>query len=299
MRRHALDPALPAGRSLGRVSAEADAPRTSAGAARFWRDPALPFAESRIAQNSRACYQAHAHDTLSVGMVERGASRFSSQDRVHDLAPASVVMVPAGVVHACNPLPDAAWSYRMLHLDADWCDALWRESGQRVASSTVVTRRGAASALRALTDLLHGAGGVAAKETALIEYVGGLRWIVPAAHATGTASDDTIASHPGITRVIALLRDDCTCNHAVADLAAQAGLSRYHFIRAFRARTGITPHAFQTDLRIQQARRLLQAGQAPAEVAHALGFADQSHFQRVFKARVAATPGQYRALAAH
>nr|WP_255176154.1 AraC family ligand binding domain-containing protein [Bordetella genomosp. 5] len=197
MRRHALDPALPAGRSLGRVSAEADAPRPSAGAARFWRDPALPFAESRIAQNSRACYQAHAHDTLSVGMVERGASRFSSQDRVHDLAPASVVMVPAGVVHACNPLPDAAWSYRMLHLDADWCDALWRESGERVASSTAVTRRGAASALRALTDLLHGAGGVAAKETALIEYVGGLRWIVPAAHATGTASDDTIASHPG------------------------------------------------------------------------------------------------------
>ncbi|MFJ1302266.1 AraC family transcriptional regulator [Pseudomonadota bacterium AL_CKDN230030165-1A_HGKHYDSX7] len=273
--------------------------RASAGG--FWRDPALPWAESRIAQDSRACYQPHAHDTLSIGMVERGASRFSSQDQVHDLAPESVVMVPAGVVHACNPLPDAAWSYRMLHLDAAWCDALWQESAQRVAASTVVTRTGAAAALRELTDLLHGEASLGAKETALIEYVGGLGWLAssPRQADAGTHEAGACGSHPGIARVIALLQDDCTRNHPVADLAAHAGLSRYHFIRAFRALTGITPHAFQTDLRIQRARRLLRAGQAPAEVAHALGFADQSHFQRAFKARVAATPGQYRALAPH
>ena len=272
-------------------------------AAAFWRDPALPWAESRIAQDSRACYQPHAHDTLSVGMVERGASRFSSQDQVHDLAPESVVMVPAGVVHACNPLADAAWSYRMLHLDAGWCDALWHESAQRVAASTVVTHTGAAAALRGLTDLLHGPGSLGAKETALIEYVGGLGWLASSPRKadadTTTANAGACLAHPGIARVIALLQDDCTHNHLVADLAAHAGLSRYHFIRAFRARTGITPHAFQTDLRIQHARRLLRAGRAPAEVAHALGFADQSHFQRAFKARVAATPGQYRALAAY
>ncbi|HYG41405.1 MAG TPA: helix-turn-helix transcriptional regulator, partial [Bordetella sp.] len=71
-------------------------------------------------------------------------------------------------------------------------------------------------------------------------------------------------------------------------------MSRYQFIRAFRHATGMTPHAYQLDLRIVQARRLLRDGHSLSRIAHDLGFADQSHFQRAFKQRVAATPGMYR-----
>jgi len=260
---------------------------------RFWRDPALPYAECRRADDSRACYVAHAHDTLSVGMVERGASRYRCPTGEQALQAGSVVMVPAGVVHACNPLPGRAWSYRMLHLDAAWCDALWRETGLDAPLAPVVSHTGGA-ALAALTDLLFSPAAAADKEAALVDYVGGQGWHdapVAPAHADTAGA----APHPGIARVVALLRADCACVHTLAALAAHAGLSRYHFIRAFHARTGMTPHAYQTDQRIQQARRLLRAGAAPARVAHDLGFADQSHFQRVFKARVAVTPGQYRA----
>ena len=77
-------------------------------------------------------------------------------------------------------------------------------------------------------------------------------------------------------------------------LARQAGLGRYQLIRAFRAATGLTPHAYLLNARINQGRRLLRDGLALAEVAYQLGFADQSHFQRVFKAHVGLTPGQYR-----
>ncbi|WP_246483500.1 helix-turn-helix domain-containing protein [Paenacidovorax monticola] len=61
---------------------------------------------------------------------------------------------------------------------------------------------------------------------------------------------------------------------------------------------GAHPHAYQLDLRINAARGLLGAGGAPADVAQALGFYDQSHFQHAFKQRVAATPGVYRRTAA-
>lgn len=71
-------------------------------------------------------------------------------------------------------------------------------------------------------------------------------------------------------------------------------LSRFQLIRAFRRVTGLTPHAWHMDQRIQQARRELRGGQPLATLAHALGFADQSHFQRVFKAHTATTPGHYR-----
>jgi AraC-like DNA-binding protein len=79
------------------------------------------------------------------------------------------------------------------------------------------------------------------------------------------------------------------------ELAKVADLSRAHLIRAFRREFHITPHAFLTDRRIRQARKLLQAGRPPAEVAAECGFADQAHFTRHFKARTGLTPGQYRA----
>jgi AraC-like DNA-binding protein len=70
-------------------------------------------------------------------------------------------------------------------------------------------------------------------------------------------------------------------------------MSRYHFVRSFKRAVGLTPHAWLLDQRIQRARHLLNQGMGLAEVALHLGFADQSHFQRAFKQRVAATPGEY------
>lgn len=83
---------------------------------------------------------------------------------------------------------------------------------------------------------------------------------------------------------------------SLAVLAREAGLGRYQLIRAFRAATGFTPHAYLLNARVNRGRQLLGEGQALAEVAYRLGFADQSHFQRVFKAHVGVTPGQYRDL---
>ena len=82
---------------------------------------------------------------------------------------------------------------------------------------------------------------------------------------------------------------------ALRDVAAQADLSRWHLTRAFRRRFGVPPHRFQTLMRIDLARRLLANRRANAEVAHAVGFADESHFIRWFKRVVRTTPARYRA----
>ncbi|MFL5159054.1 MAG: helix-turn-helix transcriptional regulator, partial [Microvirga sp.] len=81
----------------------------------------------------------------------------------------------------------------------------------------------------------------------------------------------------------------------LANLANRAGLSRSHFFRAFAKETGLTPHAYLLDRRFRAATRLLAQGEAPGNVAAACGFFDQSHLNRVFKARMGVTPGAYRA----
>jgi hypothetical protein len=88
----------------------------------FWRDPDLPFVESRRAVSSRACYRPHTHVTYSMGVVDAGRSVFTSQGHSVRLAAGSLVAVPAGCVHACNPEPGGEWSYQMLYLDASWVD---------------------------------------------------------------------------------------------------------------------------------------------------------------------------------
>lgn len=77
------------------------------------------------------------------------------------------------------------------------------------------------------------------------------------------------------------------------DLAAAAGVSSSHLCRAFSARFGLPPHAYQLQVRVARARAMLAHGRAPAEVAHRTGFCDQSHLTRHFPAVLGVTPGQY------
>ena len=89
------------------------------------------------------------------------------------------------------------------------------------------------------------------------------------------------------------LQAHCRERITLDTLAAIAGTSRYQLIRQFNRRFGMTPHALQLDMKIRQARVLLRQGASAADAAYDTGFADQSHFHRVFKSRVAVTPLQY------
>lgn len=78
-------------------------------------------------------------------------------------------------------------------------------------------------------------------------------------------------------------------------LARVAGVSRFHFARQFRLRTGESPMEFLMRTRIERGKTLLRAGGASVgDVAAALGFADQSHFARTFKRHVGVPPSVYK-----
>jgi AraC family transcriptional regulator len=81
---------------------------------------------------------------------------------------------------------------------------------------------------------------------------------------------------------------------SITDLATLAGLSPYHFARAFKRSTGQSPHGYLLGQRIARAKAALAAGQTPAEVASLCGFSSQSHFTERFRAEMGVTPGQFR-----
>lgn len=89
------------------------------------------------------------------------------------------------------------------------------------------------------------------------------------------------------------LHADPDASPTVQSLAQECGMSATRFIRRFKAATGMTPGSYRLNLRINGARRLLASGTALSEAAYAMGFADQAHLQRAFKAHHALTPGCY------
>lgn len=259
----------------------------------FWRDQAMPYVESRRACNSRACYKPHSHPTFSIGAVDLGTSNFiGAVGGAVLIQPGTLVFVPSACVHSCNPLPDTAWSYQMLHLDAGWLDALKFESCAEKQECVVLTSD-ISTYLRfcQLNTLLFSAASVNEKETALIEFIGDYdssrqgMIAVPMTPAFASRRLKTVMDS---------LQHDQAGMQSLVELALMAGMSRYQLIRAFRTATGMTPHAYQLNIRINQARDWLRQGAELADIAYRLGFADQSHFQRVFKAHAGVTPGLYR-----
>jgi len=268
--------------------------------ASLWRDPALPWVESRRACHSRACYKAHSHPTFSIGAVDAGYSHFTGAGAGQQrLTPGTLVLVPAQRVHACNPEPGQAWSYQMLHIDDQWLANLRQESGLGAAEPEAPARISRDPALYrafcALNDLLFSGASIGEKEAALIAFMGDHDFcahppLAPAPPALGA---------PTLRDLIVHIEAQDPAQLSLEILARQAGLGRYPLIRAFRAATGLTPHAYLINARVNRGRQLLREGLALAEVAYRLGFADQSHFQRVFKAHAGVTPGEYRQGSAH
>lgn len=92
-----------------------------------------------------------------------------------------------------------------------------------------------------------------------------------------------------------IMQDHLADRLRLEDLAAQAHLSRTHFVRVFTRATGTTPMRYLSRLRVDQARNLILTTRLPMkQVARAVGFPDEFQLSRVFKRVTGRTPSSYR-----
>ncbi|WP_333666546.1 AraC family transcriptional regulator [Acinetobacter guillouiae] len=271
-------------------------------AVEFWTDPQMPYVETRRACQSRICYKSHSHPTFSIGAVDCGISRFNSYFASEEqIQTGSVVIIPAEVEHACNPLENQAWSYQMMHLDAHWVAQLFSELVKDIEQlyphhipllkPQILTNPHIYQAFTQLNQLLFDPTiSILFKQQQLIEVLSEI--LLPNFEFTLLKQSDYFQKHLG-----AMIDD---MNHSkqmlsLEDLSQSLGISRYAIIRLFKNNFGLTPHAYQLNLKINIARKRLKSGEAIIQVAHDLGFTDQSHFHHMFKSHTGITPKQFQA----
>ena len=91
------------------------------------------------------------------------------------------------------------------------------------------------------------------------------------------------------------MHDNFSRELALEEIASAAYLSEYHFARLFKQITGVTPHVYIANLRLERARRLLAETAFPIiEIAAMVGYQSQSHFTKIFKSVTGITPRAYR-----
>ncbi|QFU17118.1 AraC family transcriptional regulator [Microvirga thermotolerans] len=265
----------------------------------FWRVPRHRGLECLRATFRRHAYARHSHETYAIAAVLSGCETFFYRGEQHYAGPGTVAVVCPDEIHDGEPY-GGGFEYRTFYPSVE----LIREIAEEVAGRPLANPPWFPHAVMHDPELARAHAQLHAclchdevriseleQDARLVAYLAQLiaRWAnldAPAPLRYGTR---------GIARVRDYLESHLASEADLASLAAMAGLSRSHFIRAFQRETGLTPHAYLLDRRFRAARRLLERGEAPGEVAAACGFFDQSHLNRVFKARMGITPGAYRA----
>lgn len=91
------------------------------------------------------------------------------------------------------------------------------------------------------------------------------------------------------------LREDSDSALNLTAIARRAGLSRFHFIRLFKAVFGVTPHHYRTCAQIERAKQLLILSDLTVtEVCMAVGFSSLGSFSSLFKRRVGLSPSAFQ-----
>ncbi|GAB7079711.1 helix-turn-helix domain-containing protein [Megalodesulfovibrio paquesii] len=264
----------------------------------FWRDPSLPYlVDARSTHLAVDPFHLHTHDSWLVSLVEAGGTRARLRDTVHEIRAGVVVVVPPGEPHACNPSPGDILQYKSLFLHAGWLHCLHAGAGPALLEGPA-----AEAVRRALTAAYHifrGPGERLEKDEAFQDLLAALGRVWPAGPVSASSTTEAAGDSRHPFRLVRVVQE-CLLSHlgrvvTLEELATAAGTSPHQLLRTFRRQVGLSPHAWQMQRRIEQAKTFLAAGLPPAEVALETGFSDQSHFHRVFKRYVGATPGQYQA----
>ncbi len=264
---------------------------------KFWRDQELNNLELLRATFINHSFAKHTHETFAIGTVVLGAETFAYRSQVYEAPAGSVVVVHPGEVHTGHASTKKGWTYRMLYpdpalLQEAFSQATGQQRGLPLFPRPVIQDEYLSNLLLRLHADLE-------KPLSTLEKQSRLLWVfgqLALRHAEERQAEFRLhQEHWAVSQARDYLEACYSQNVSLEQLAAVAGLSRYHLLRVFRKTVGLPPHSYQTMLRIAKAKKRLALGESIVQVALETGFTDQSHFTHQFKRITGVTPAQYKA----
>jgi AraC-like DNA-binding protein len=262
----------------------------------MWRAEDLGGLELLRATLSEFAFRPHAHEEFFIALTEGGLATPTYRGDTHVIGPGDVIVLNPEEAHAGGPPAEVSWTYRALYPRPGLMREIMAEfPGDRLTMpefrTDVVRDREVEARLRRFHELSESLeSSMLEREAHLAEA---LVLLVGRHAAPPKAPRPAGRERMAIRLSREYLEEHAEENVTLEALARLAGLSAFHLCRVFRETVGMTPHAYQTQVRVRRAKSLLRAGLPITVVAAEAGFYDQAHLTRHFKRIVGLTPGRY------
>ncbi|RWU22924.1 AraC family transcriptional regulator [Pseudomonas alkylphenolica] len=241
-------------------------------------------------------YDPHDHDEVLVGVTLQGVQRFSCHRSLHTSTVGRAMLIEPGAVHDGHAPEPEGFTYAMLYLPQPWVTGMTGRLGLGDASaleaafhSTLADDPPLSAAIYQAFMAIHQNEGKLARDQTLDQLLAML-----SRHLYRTPPSPRMEHDLVLNRAREYLHAHMADDVGLDELAAHSGIDRFRLTRQFKRAFGQTPHAYLVRLRLRAARALLARGEAPAEVAAQVGFADQSHLGLWFRRAYRLTPASYQ-----
>ncbi|AIQ53504.1 AraC family ligand binding domain-containing protein [Paenibacillus sp. FSL R7-0331] len=236
----------------------------------------------------------HFHDYYVIGFIEQGKRLLQCGNEEYILNSGDLIIFNPQDPHSCEQVDGRTLDYRCINVQPEIMRQYVREiigkSELPRFTQAVLFQSELAVPLHDLHQMLLEEQADFQKEELLLFLLEQL--LQEYTEETGTtdpAGEVTIE----IKTVCRYIEEHYTDTITLGQLTELTGLSKYQLLRMFTKQTGISPYRYLETIRINQAKRLLEQGTLPMEVALRTGFSDQSHFSNFFKKLIGLTPKQY------
>lgn len=236
----------------------------------------------------------HFHDFYVIGFIEGGKRHLWCKGREYDLIAGDLVLFNPRDNHYCAPVGGALLDYRAVNIKpevmlAAAAEIVGKEFAPRFTQN-VVCQSGAAAAVGEVYNAILSDAPRLEKEKAffylleqiLREYASPFETIKP------DEPDEQIKM------LCAYMEQHFAENITLEDMLSMTSFGRSYLLRLFTKQVGISPYRYLQTIRIGKAKKLLEQGIEPIDVAGMAGFSHQSHFTNFFKSFIGLTPKQYQ-----
>lgn len=244
----------------------------------------------------------HFHEFDKIVLLLSGRVDYLIENSAFELKPWDVLLVKHHTIH--KALIDKTEPYEriIIYLDRRFFDRCLPDAGLMECFETadktghylLSTDGDERDKLRSLLEAYEeaaadkGLGAQAMRDTLIMQIL-----IVINRMAAAPERGEGI-SDPKIEEVLSYINENLSRDLTVDELAEKVYLSRYHFMRSFKAQTGSTVHAYVRQKRLMHAARLIREGVPAVKAAAESGFGDYSSFHRAFKETFGLSPGSIK-----